>query len=615
MHYQRVAPLIAAALGRIPVTSLFAPEGLDGPVLRIAQLHKALPAHVPTLEVAGASGTHPYLALTADSLVWRVHAYGVGFESWTPSPGDPTRVRFAHVNLTARGGATIGLQRQAARLVRERLNACGLDAFLTLDGPGIMLWVPLDHAPAYPDVRAALHALGRACARDTPEVFEARPDEPADRIRFSVSSNAVGHGAGLPYTLRVAPGLPMNLPIVWSELETVLRDAFDARTSAERLAGGDVLAGEIARIGAQRFNAFAPATTFARAEVGALHETPEPRSEVLTVALRLLGDGKPRSVDELLAEAIRRDLWPKSERRKYVYATLKAYIEKCVARGQKPRIVEDPDRRFRLNHPADDLPDPRPEVAWQAPHDAIDALGATAGGSDPTAFELAVCKAFEALGFCVRHVGGSMNPDGVLDAPLGPLGYRVMLECKSGAGPVLRPDVFEAGKFREAYAAQHCLMVAPGYAGDSETPAEALNHGVALWTVDDLVALLRAGPDLAELRALFAPGPAGDRIGDLLWARERGVRKRLAVICDAIRETAWAAQVEAAAFNRPRDAPLFTEDSAMLVVDDWLRQHDSYAPVTRDEIREAFAYLTNARVAQAVRAGEDSTAIVVLRAV
>jgi hypothetical protein len=128
-------------------------------------------------------------------------------------------------------------------------------------------------------------------------------------------------------------------------------------------------------------------------------------------------------------------------------------------------------------------------------------------------------------------------------------------------------------------------MVARGYAGDSETPAEALNHGVALWTVDDLVALLRAGPDLAELRALFAPGPAADRVGDLLWAREHGVRKRLAVICDAIRETAWAAQVEAAVYNRPGDAPLFTEDSAMLVVDDWLRQHDSYVPVTRDEFR------------------------------
>jgi hypothetical protein len=52
----------------------------------------------------------------------------------------------------------------------------------------------------------------------------------------------------------------------------------------------------------------------------------------------------------------------------------------------------------------------------------------------------------------------------------------------------------------------------------------------------------------------------------------------------------------------------------MLVVDDWLRQHDSYAPVTRDEIRQAFAYLTNARIAQAVRVNDDSTAIVVVRA-
>jgi hypothetical protein len=45
-----------------------------------------------------------------------------------------------------------------------------------------------------------------------------------------------------------------------------------------------VLAAEIARIGAQYFSAFEPAAIFVRPEVGALHETPEPRSEVLTVA-------------------------------------------------------------------------------------------------------------------------------------------------------------------------------------------------------------------------------------------------------------------------------------------------------------------------------------------
>ncbi len=47
----------------------------------------------------------------------------------------------------------------------------------------------------------------------------------------------------------------------------------------------------------------------------------------------ILADGKPRNVDEILAEAVARDLLPRDERKKYVYATLKAYVEKMIARG------------------------------------------------------------------------------------------------------------------------------------------------------------------------------------------------------------------------------------------------------------------------------------------
>lgn len=264
---------------------------------------------------------------------------------------------------------------------------------------------------------------------------------------------------------------------------------------------------------------------------------------------------------------------------------------KCIARGQKPQIVQDADRRFRLNRPAEDLPDPKPETPSQVPQALIDQLHVSADGSDPTAFEVAVCQAFEMLGFFVKHIGGTMNPDGYLDAQLGPLGYRVMLECKSSAAPVVRPNVFEAAKFRKTYGAQYCVMVAPAYGGDTETPAEAANHDVALWTVDDLVALLTIGANAYEMRGLFEAGLAADRVADLLWSREHGTRKRLTVICDALRESGWAAQVEAAAFNRPSEAPLLTEDAAMLLVDAWLRAKDSYTPCTRVDVREAFAYL------------------------
>jgi hypothetical protein len=84
--------------------------------------------------------------------------------------------------------------------------------------------------------------------------------------------------------------------------------------------------------------------------------------------------------------------------------------------------------------------------------DLLARLRATSGGDDPTAFEIAVCRAFEALGFVATHVGGHQAPDGTLDAPLGPLAYRAVLVCKTWKGSrIPRLDVAEAAKYRESF--------------------------------------------------------------------------------------------------------------------------------------------------------------------
>jgi len=287
-HYERAAPLIASAFGAIPLTTLYLPAGFDGPEVRVGRVHGRVPPHIPTIAVTTATGTYPYLALTPAILLWRVHAYAVGFESWTPTPADPLKVRFAHLNVTARGTATRAMQRDAARFVRAILNAQGVDAFVTLDGPGIILWIPFDDAPSYPDVRAWAHALAARAAASAPQLFESKRDTPPNRIRIFASSNAPGHEVALPYTLRPIPGLPLNLPIAWDELDVLAWDAYDVDNAAARLAAGDVLATEIARIGAQRFATLPHPAARPREELAPLRESPAPRSEVITLALKIL---------------------------------------------------------------------------------------------------------------------------------------------------------------------------------------------------------------------------------------------------------------------------------------------------------------------------------------
>lgn len=47
------------------------------------------------------------------------------------------------------------------------------------------------------------------------------------------------------------------------------------------------------------------------------------------------------------------------------------------------------------------------------------------------------------------------------DAELGPLGYRVLIECKTGKHDVTDPDVPEAAKFMEAFHGDVATLIGP----------------------------------------------------------------------------------------------------------------------------------------------------------
>ena len=618
-HYERVADPIATHFSGTPIISLFEPDKDGDPVIRVGQLHHSVAAHIPTIAVTTRSGSHDYIALTPLSLLWRVHQGAIGFESWTPRSDDPLAVRFARLIISARGKATITMLRAAAHAARAAFQRCGIDAIPVRDGRSIALFIPFDDAPGYDTVRAWLHTIMADAQQHEPSLFETAHLVPPDRIHISAQSDAPGHGSALPYTLRPESGFAMVTPCTWPEVDAAAWPTWTMRNAADRLAKGDIFASEIARIGPQFFASIATHASTRNVEVSepiaandsvATFEL-QPRSDVITVAFDILADGKPRTVDEILDEAVARDLLPLDERKKYVYATLKAYVEKMIARGLRPVIVQDPDRRFRSNHPVDDLPDSKPVHAYIPPTDLITQLTAAASGTDPDAFEIAVCAAFGSLGFAAQHMGGNGHPDGTLDALLGVLGYRVMLECKLNITPIVKPDIAEAAKFREQYGAQHAIMVSNAYAPERETLAECDAHQVSLWTTADLVRVLTIGVDAFEIHPLFAPGLAANALTDLEWSRAHGPRKRLAVICDALREAGWAAQVLAADYHAPTDAPVLTEDAAIMLVDQSLAAHGSHTACTRDQIRDAFRYLTSPRVQHAAWTNDDHVAIVI----
>ncbi len=324
--------------------------------------------------------------------------------------------------------------------------------------------------------------------------------------------------------------------------------------------------------------------------------------DLIGTAIRILSDGKPRKAAEILADALERGLLKPTTTVRAVEDTLTAYIARTQARGSRPLVVLLlAGHRFRINRPADDWPNyalaPRPRYTSRASLDAIASrLHSTAVGPDPAAFEQAICDAFGMLGFVAQHVGGQNEPDGTLDAPLGPFAYRAVLECKTGHadGVVNNPRPEEPAKFRDIYEAQYAVIVGPAFIDSATFLSELHVHKISAWTVDALITAIGNDVDAFECRELFAPGYVDDALGDLVWLRAHGKEKRLAILRDVLRREGDAEQRTMVGRVKPADMPVLTLDAAMILVTSAMQRAGSTVAPDRDELRQAMNDLVSA---------------------
>ena len=443
---------------------------------------------------------HTLEAFDANKALWCVHRYAVAFESWTPIEGDPLRARLAHIIMRPIGDATETMGRNAARAIREALLQDGIQSIPVLNGSGITLWIPFADGPPYPNVRGWLHAVVARAMEAHPKLFSTKPvAESKGRIHVWVSSNAPNQGCNLPYSLHISDHLLVVTPIAWDELETCANGHFRPDNFAQRLAGvGDRFAEALSAIGEQRLPESKPAPEYFEMRGYAT------RGRWLIVAFEILSDGRPRAAADIYAEAVKRDLLPAGFNKYDMYTQLVYYTRHMLAIGRRPRVVQDVDHRWRINHPADDWP-----VLQPAPRPPLEPLledlrKFQQGPSE--AFEKAVVDVFSWLGFVATHLGGIGKPDGQLDAPLGPARYRVLVECKTANKPSEKPDVWEASEHKTEYKADYCMMIYPELAGTARGEQESKTHGVSLWSIDNLETAAKRALDLWTMRALFEPG-------------------------------------------------------------------------------------------------------------
>jgi len=130
----------------------------------------------------------------------------------------PDRLVF---DLDPDSGVAWSRVRDAARTVRERLRAVGLESFLrTTGGKGVHIVVPLNPRPDWDTAKAFAHALARTLEHESPQDFVsvATKNRRKGRIFVDYLRNVRGSTAVASYCVRARPGAGVATPLRWEEL-------------------------------------------------------------------------------------------------------------------------------------------------------------------------------------------------------------------------------------------------------------------------------------------------------------------------------------------------------------------------------------------------------------
>ena len=175
----------------------------------------------------GAGDSSPFMRLADDTDVVRAvqngtyefHTWGASF----PRLDRPDRITLDLDPDTALPWSTM---QEAASHVRTLLDGLGLRWFLkTTGGKGLHFVLPITRRHSWSEAKEFAQAIAGRLAGDVPALFTAtlRREARIGRVYVDYLRNAEGATAVAAYSLRARAGLPVSMPIAWTDLAQDVR--------------------------------------------------------------------------------------------------------------------------------------------------------------------------------------------------------------------------------------------------------------------------------------------------------------------------------------------------------------------------------------------------------
>jgi bifunctional non-homologous end joining protein LigD len=222
-YYRAVAPLLLPELVRRPVTLVRCPDGVDSPCF--FQKHHAESfgpnVHaVAIVEKDGGSEDYPYVEDIAGVLdlvqmnVLELHLWGSRIEDLE----HPDRLVF---DLDPGPGVDWTDLVAAARDVRARLRALGLDCFPRLSGgKGLHVVLPIRPGPSWDEAKDFCERIADAMAERSPDRYVATASKAKRKGVIFIDWLRNGRGATsvASWSLRARKEAGVAVPVNWNEL-------------------------------------------------------------------------------------------------------------------------------------------------------------------------------------------------------------------------------------------------------------------------------------------------------------------------------------------------------------------------------------------------------------
>lgn len=219
-YYEKVAERVLPHVAYRPVTMVRCPTGRQKKCFY--QRHAGSGVLDQLREVTVPGFEEPYLYLTdLPGLIAMVQMGVLEMHPWGVRVENPDRADRVIFDLDPGEGTGFGEVVRAAKEVRERLAALGLESFVkTTGGKGLHVVVPVEATEPWPAVKGFARRVSAEMAADSPQRYLTRISkaEREGRIFIDYLRNDPTSTAVAPYSTRSRAGAPVAMPLRWDQL-------------------------------------------------------------------------------------------------------------------------------------------------------------------------------------------------------------------------------------------------------------------------------------------------------------------------------------------------------------------------------------------------------------